>query len=105
MLFLLAGYRPGRAFPGAGVGLGPLPPHRKPLPVTQSPVTAEIHQALDVHGYIAAQITFDLDIPVDILPDLCDFCFGQIIGPGTQINAGFTDYLLRGLVPYTIDIG
>jgi hypothetical protein len=105
MLFLPAGNRPGRALPGAGIGLGTLAPNRQPLPVPQTPVTAEIHQPLDVHGYIPAEIAFDLNILVDIFPDLCHFHFGQIIGPGIQINAGITDNLLRGRVPYTIDIG
>src|ERR1700712_4474785 len=54
--FLLAGDRFGRAFAGAGVGVGTLAADRQALTVTQVPIAAEIHQALDVHRGVAAQI-------------------------------------------------
>src|SRR5580704_16434649 len=56
--FLLAGDRLGRPLAGTGIGVGTLAADRQVLAVTQAPVAAQIHQALDVHGGVAAQIAF-----------------------------------------------
>ena len=58
MLFLFPGNGLRRAFARARIGVGPLTTNRQPAPVTQTPVTAQIHQPFDVHGRGAAQIAF-----------------------------------------------
>jgi hypothetical protein len=73
--------------------------------MAQAPVTAKMHQSLDVHRYIPAQVALDLYAPVDIFPDLGDFRFGQIISLGIQINAGFDKNLLRSRSPDAENIG
>src|SRR3546814_9055764 len=67
--FLLAGDRPCRALAGPRVGLGALAAHRQALAVTQTAVAAEVHEALDVHRHVAAQVALDHELAVDGLAD------------------------------------
>src|SRR3546814_8023487 len=67
--FLLAGDRSRRALAGPRVGLGALAAHRQALAVAQAAVAAEVHQALDVHGHVAAQVALDHVVAVDGLAD------------------------------------
>ena len=66
-LFLLTGDRLGRALAGPSVGVGPLTAYQQPLTVTEAAIAAQIHQPLDVHSRLAAQITLDQKVAVDRL--------------------------------------
>src|SRR5476651_163683 len=83
--FLLAGDRLGRPLAGAGIGVGALTADRQALAVTQAPVAAQIHQALDVHRHVAAQIALDQKVAVDDFADLDDFGLGQVADPPGRI--------------------
>src|ERR1700761_2203013 len=63
--FLLAGDGLGRPLAGAGVGVGALTADRQALAVAKAAIAAQVHQALDVHGYVAAQIAFHQIVAVD----------------------------------------
>jgi hypothetical protein len=104
-LFLLPSNSSGRAFSGAGVGLGALAPHRKSLAMTQSPVTAKVHESFFFHRNVTPQITFNLDVLVDVIPDLGYFCLGQLIRPGVAVYTCFDKYLLGGRSSNAKDIG
>src|SRR6185295_3803742 len=54
--YLLARDRPGLALACASVGVGALAAHRKALAVAQAAIAAEVHQPLDVHRDLAAQV-------------------------------------------------
>jgi len=47
--------------------------------VPQSPVCAKIHQPLDVHGDFSPEITFNLEVLIDYLPDAAYLLIGQVI--------------------------
>src|SRR5512136_36765 len=94
-LLLLTGDRTCGPLPGAGVGLGPLPADRQPLPVTKPAVAAEVHQTLYVHGYFTTKITFHLHVLIDDLADASYFSLGQLVRSGVQINTSLTQDLLR----------
>src|SRR5579862_780312 len=66
-LFLLARDRARRTLAGAGVGVGALAAHRQPLPMPQAAIAAQIHQPLDVHRDLPAQIALDRELAVDQL--------------------------------------
>ena len=54
--------------------------------MAQAPVTAEIHQALDIHGDVAAKIAFHDIVAIDDLADLDDLRFGQLAdAPGSLV--------------------
>src|SRR5690606_30957129 len=71
-LLLLAGDRLGRTLAGAGIGMGPLAPNRQATAMAQATIIAQVHEALDVHRHIAAQIAFHDIVAVDGLADLDD---------------------------------
>ena len=50
----------------------------------QAPVAAKIHQALDVHLRVAAQITLDGKVPVDVLANFQDFRITQLVYTATM---------------------
>src|SRR5215470_8515331 len=54
--FLLAGDGLGGPLARARIGMSPLSAHRQAFAVPQSAVAAEVHQALDVHRDLTAQI-------------------------------------------------
>jgi hypothetical protein len=57
---------------------------RAPMP--EAPVTAEIHQSFDVHGYFCAKFPFDLIFVIDDLTNAVDFSFGEIVCVGIWID-------------------
>jgi hypothetical protein len=79
--------------------------NRKTFSVAQTPVAAEIHQPLYIHGDVPAQIAFDLDALVDALPDSSNLGLSQIVGSGIHVHAALDKYFLRGGSPYSVDIG
>src|SRR5690606_6766620 len=78
-LLLLAGDRLGRTLAGAGIGMGPLAPNRQAAAMAQATIIAQVHEALDVHRHVAAQIAFHNIVAVDGLADLDDFGVGQLV--------------------------
>src|SRR5690348_13837939 len=82
---LLAGHGLLRTLAGAGVGLGPLPVHRQPAAVPQALVAADLDLAADVGGDLAAQVTLDTEVGVDVVAQLDQVLVAEI--PGTQVRA------------------
>src|SRR5580704_429467 len=80
-LFLLARDRLGRSLAGARIGMGTLATDRKAAPMPQPTVAAKVHQPLDVHRRIAAQIALDLVIAVDHFANLQHLLVGELRDP------------------------
>jgi hypothetical protein len=70
----------------------------------QSPVTSEIHEALDVHGDLGAQIALDFVVRVDDLPNVIHLCIRQIVGLGVPTDAGLIENLPGRGAPNTINV-
>lgn len=85
-LFLFAGNGAGWAFTRAGIGLGALSTDRKTFPVTQATITTQIHESLDTHGNLAAQVPFNLAVTVDFIAQAGDFGFGKLVRAGVLID-------------------
>jgi hypothetical protein len=56
-------------FASARIGLGILSSDGKTAPVAYAPVTAQIHQPLDVHADLAPQVPFNLIVFLDDIPE------------------------------------
>src|SRR5690606_37723071 len=80
-LLLLAGDRLRRALAGPRVGVGPLAAHRQALAVPQPAVAAEIHQALDAHRRLAAEVTLNHQVGVDDLAKARQLVLGEFVNP------------------------
>src|SRR6476659_5225088 len=101
---LLAGNGFGRTLAGAGVGVGALAMDRQALAVTQTPIAAEIHQPLDVHGNLAPQIAFDHVVAVDHLADLQHLLVGQLRYPTLHRDVDLRHDVLGILLADAMDV-
>ena len=101
---LLAGDRLLRTFAGAGVGARALAVDRQTLAVTQTLVTPDFHLALDVLRDLAAQVTFDLDVLVDVAAQPRDFFLGEVAHARVARHAGRVADLLRDRAADAVDV-
>ena len=93
-----------RALAGAGVGVGALAADRKPLAVAEAAVAAQVHEALDVHGGLAAQVALDLGDGLDGLADVADLIVVQVLRPRDGIDPRLGEDLLRGGLADPVDV-
>src|SRR6266849_9972298 len=68
-----------RALPRARVGARPLAARRQVAPVAQAAVAADLHQPLDVHRDLLAEIAFDAPLLLEHPADLPDVLLGEIL--------------------------
>ena len=73
--------------------------------MTQSAITAQVHETFDIHRNLSPQITLNLAFPVDDFTNLCHFSFGEIIGPGIKFNPGLAQDLLGRGAADAEDVG
>src|SRR3954447_14091303 len=77
--FLLVRYgAAARSLAGAGVGVGPLSPHRQAAAVAESAIRPHLDVTLDVHRDFFAKVAFDGALLFQDLTDLVDFVLAQI---------------------------
>src|SRR5206468_1469800 len=93
-----------RTLAGARVGVRTLTARRQTLAVTQPAVAAQVHQALDVHRHLAAEVTLDLVGVLDDLADLARLVLGEVLGAGGEVDARLGDDVVRGLVADPVDV-
>ena len=85
---------PARALSGASVGVGALAPHRQSPAMANPPVTPEIHQPLDAHRNLPAQIAFGHPLG-NLSAECIKLCVSQVSDGHLRTNPGRTAYLER----------
>src|SRR6185437_7380209 len=75
-----------RALARAGIGAGALSAHRQAPAMPDAAVAAEIHQPLDVHGNLAAQVALDRELG-DLRADGIDLALGEVLHPLVRADA------------------
>jgi hypothetical protein len=85
--------------------MGPLPANRETAPMAQSPVRADLHEPLDVHGYRFPEIPFNHSVPLDDIPDSHGLILGQVLHLGINVDAGLLANLGGPALADPIDIG
>jgi hypothetical protein len=93
--FLLGNCLSSWALTSARVSMGALSPNRKPSPVSQTPITPDIHQPLDVHLDLLPQIAFYHSLLVDDVPDTVYFLLRQFADPLVNSDASLPKDLVR----------
>src|SRR5690606_25483612 len=94
---LFTGDRLGRTLTGTRIGVGALAPHRQPLAVPQATIAAQIHQPLDVHCTIAAQVALSHTVAIDGLATTRSLVARQLVVPPVIRNADAgADFLRLG---------
>ena len=67
--------------------MGALSVHRQPAAVADALVAADLDLALDVLGDVAPQVTFDLEVGVDVGAQLGDLFLGQVADARVGVDA------------------
>src|SRR3954447_18781616 len=78
-LLLLAGDRLTAALAATGVGPRALTAHRKPAAVPATLVRPDLDLAADVRGHLAPEVTFDLVVAFDPVPELDQLVVAQLV--------------------------
>jgi hypothetical protein len=77
-----------------------LPANGQAEPMAKAAVAADVHEALDIHAYIAAKIALNLVVILELRAKLLRFVVGQVLHPGVGIDPGCLEYLLRSRQTY-----
>src|SRR5215217_5407090 len=88
-------YRRLRTLALAGVRLGPLPAHGETPAVPYAPVSPDVYKPPDVLLRLAPQVALDLDVLVDVTPDLADLALRQVPNLRVGIDFGLAADLTR----------
>src|SRR5690606_41990194 len=86
LLLQLLPDRPARSLTSAGVRARALTAQRQPAPVAYPTVAAEIHQPLDIHRRLAAQIALDRELR-DHVAQLRDLGLGEVFDLRRRIDS------------------
>jgi len=73
--------------------------------VTESAVTAQIHESFDIHGDFRPQFTLDLVFAIDHLANAVDFGFREIVRTGVRIDFQFVQDSIGGRPSDAVNIG
>src|ERR1700728_3039890 len=85
---LLAGHGLLLALAGAGIGLRALTVHGQPAAVPDALVAPDFHLAPDVRRDLAAEVTFDLVVGVDPVPEPDELVVAEVVDPGVAAELG-----------------
>src|SRR3712207_2833709 len=94
-----------RALALAGIRLRALPAHRKPPAVPDAPVGADVYEPSDVLVRLAPEVALDLDVLVDVGPQLRDLALGEVPDLRVQVHAGLVQDLPCRRTAYPVDVG
>src|SRR6185437_12758088 len=92
-----------RTLARAGIGAGALAAYRQATAVPDAAVAAEVHQPLDVHGDLAAQIALDGELR-DLRADGVDLVLREVLDPGVRVDARALAGGVRARPSHAIDV-
>ena len=68
-------------------------------------IRADFNQPLDIQGYFAAKVTFNLVTSIDDFAQPVDLLFGQVADTSVRVDVRLSEDLLARWQPNPIDIG
>lgn len=92
-------------FAGPGVRVGPLTADRKATPVPETTIGAEIHQPFNVLVDDPSELTFHSEILFQMVADLGDFVFAELIGFLIGVDVDSFQDLNRAAARDPVDVG
>src|SRR4029078_4500514 len=93
-----------RPLAGAGIGLRALAADGQSAPVPDPAVGADLAEALDRVGPLAAQVALDLEVAGDVLAEAGDLLVGQVLDLLVLREARLGADLLRGRAPDPVEV-
>ena len=73
--------------------------------MAKATIATDLHQALDVQGNLTAKVTFYLKVMVDVVTQLTDIFFGQILYANVRVDAGGGNDLICGITADAVNVG
>src|SRR5215469_2602433 len=102
---LLPGHGLLLALPGAGVGLRALPVHGQPAAMPDALVAPDLDLAADVGLHLTAQVTFDLVVGVDPVPEPDEVVVAEVVHAGVPADVRGLQRLQRAGAADAVDVG
>src|SRR5258705_9507310 len=104
-LLLLAGDRLTTTLAAAGVGPRALTTHRQAAAVAAALVRPDLDLAADVRGHLTTEVTFDLVVAFDPVPELHQLLVTQLVDALVTGDPGRFQSLQGASTTYTEDVG
>src|SRR6185369_11064032 len=92
-----------RTLAGTSVGARTLATDRQAAPMAHAAVRAQVHEALDVHGHLATQVTLDGKL-LDQRADRVDLGLGEILHLGLLVDASRDAQVAGARATHTVDV-
>src|SRR5262249_51162626 len=89
----------------ARVGVRALAAHGQVPAVAHPAVGADLHQALDVHGDLLAQVALHVAFLIDDLGDAAGLFFREVLDADARVDPGLAEDLVRAAHPDAVDVG
>jgi hypothetical protein len=93
-----------RTFASAGIRVSSLTARRQSPAVAKAAIATEIHEPLDVHVDLAAQIAFHLEVLIDALANLLDVVLVKVVSALVLGDARHLADLLRPVRTDPVDV-
>src|SRR5688572_22669169 len=94
-----------RALARARVRVRALPAHRQVPAVAHPAVGADLHQPLDVHGHVLAEVAFHATLRVQDLRDPVALLLGEVLHADAGVDARLAEDLVAARHADPIDVG
>ena len=102
---LRADHAPPRPLARAGVRVRALPPHGQVPAVAAAAVGADLHEPLDVHRDLLAEVALDAALGVEDPGDAAHLLLGEVLDPHARLDAGLAEDLVRAGGTDPVDVG
>src|SRR5215211_688350 len=79
--------------------------HRKIAAMPQAAVAADLHEPLDIHGDLLAEIALDAALLLEHTADLADVVFRQVLDADIRAHARRSEDVVRALASNAVDVG
>jgi hypothetical protein len=78
--------------------------HRKRATMSQTAITTDVHQTLDVHLHALAQIAFDLSLCFQNPTNPAQLIFTQISHPSVDVDTCFLEHRTRSRAANAVNV-
>ena len=85
--------------------MGTLTANGQTLAVTKATVAADFHEALHVLGNFAVQVALNREVLLDVIAELAEILFGEVLHADVRVHTGFRKDLLGGREANAVDVG
>ena len=90
---------------GTSVRVSALTANGQTTTMTKTTIATDFHEALDILRNFAVQVTFGGEVLLDIVAELGEFVFRNVLDASVRVDTGFGQDLLRGGKADAVNVG